>query len=345
MEKEVKAVGFYEGLPISDQNSFMNLKVARKKATGFDLLVQVNAVSVNPVDTKMRQSHPATKEPTILGFDAFGTVVEVGDRVQEFKVGESVFYAGANNRPGSDQEFQLVDARLVAHAPAKISPEEAAAMPLTSLTAWETLFERMPIVARQSANTHKTIFIVNGAGGVGSIAIQLAKWAGLTVITTASKPETTEWTKKLGADLVLDYHKSLKKQLQDHQIETVDFAAIFQSTDIYLPILADIVAPEGYMTSIVENTQPLPMGMLKSKSITFAWEFMFTKSLYQTSNMASQGKILAKVADLLDQQILQPTLTLTLNGINAETLRHAHELVEGNQMIGKIVITGGFNAA
>ncbi|WP_412989984.1 zinc-binding alcohol dehydrogenase family protein [Pediococcus siamensis] len=345
MSEQIKAVGFYKGLPISDPNSMMDVKVSRPQAAGYDVLVKVAAVSVNPVDTKMRQTHPETDQPTVLGFDAVGEIVAVGKQVGNFQVGDKVYYAGVNNRPGSDQEFQLVDSRLIAHAPQAISSEEAAAMPLTSLTAWEALFERMPIKAAANANKGKKILIVNGAGGVGSIAIQLAKWAGLQVITTAARPETVEWVKNLDADLVLDYHQSLKAQLAAAQITTVDFATIFQSTDRYLPILADLVAPEGFITSIVENVAPLPMGLLKAKSITLAWEFMFTKGIYQTADMASQGKILTQIAQLLDEQTLRSTLTLTLTGINAENLRHAHELVESNQMIGKIVVTGGFNAA
>ncbi|AMV61230.1 zinc-binding alcohol dehydrogenase family protein [Pediococcus damnosus] len=345
MNEQVQAIGFYKGLPIEDASSLIDLKVARQTAAGYDLLIKVKAVSVNPVDTKTRQSHPETEIPTILGFDACGIVEEVGDLVKGFSVGDSVFYAGTNQRPGSDQAYQLVDSRLVAQAPKKISIEEAAAMPLTSLTAWESLFERMPLVAKKDANTGQKILIINGAGGVGSIAIQLAKWAGLTVITTASRPETVEWVKKMGADVVLDYHHSLEAQLKEQKIQNIKFGVIFQSTDAYLPKLAKLIAPEGYITSIVENEKPLPMGgLLKAKSITFAWEFMFTKSIYQTEDMASQGEILSQVADLLDQKELQSTLTLTLNTINAQNLRRAHELVESNKMIGKLVITGDFNA-
>ncbi|WP_375792820.1 zinc-binding alcohol dehydrogenase family protein [Pediococcus ethanolidurans] len=344
MSEQINAIGFYKGLAIEDPNSLRNLKIDRPKASGNDLLVEVKAVSVNPVDTKMRQSHPETKNPTVLGFDAYGVVAEVGDQVTNFKTGDHVFYAGTNNRAGSDQEFQLVDARIVAHAPNKISLEEAAAMPLTSLTAWETLFDRMALIPKENANSGKEVLIINGAGGVGSIAIQLAKWAGLKVITTASRPETIEWVKKMGADVVLDYHQSLSDQLKAVGIETVKYAAIFQSTDAYLPILAKIVAPEGFITSIVENAHPLPMGLLKAKSITFAWEFMFTKSIFHTDDMATQGQILAKIAELLDNKQLRSTLTLTLTGINADSLRRAHEQVESNKMIGKVVVTGNFNA-
>ncbi|AVL00287.1 zinc-binding alcohol dehydrogenase family protein [Pediococcus inopinatus] len=344
MNEQRQAIGFYKGLPIEDSNSLIDLKVPQQKATGRDILVKVEAVSVNPVDTKTRQHHPETKEPTIIGFDAYGTIEEVGDQVTGFSVGDSVYYAGTNQRPGSNQAYQLVDSRLVAHAPQKISGEEAAAMPLTSLTAWEALFERMPLIAKKDANRGQTVLIINGAGGVGSIAIQLAKWAGLTVVTTASRPETVEWVKKMGADIVLDYHQSLEEQLKAQNVHTIKFGLILQSPDVYLPQLANLIAPEGYITAIVENEKPLPMGgLLKAKSITFVWEFMFTKSIYQTDDMDSQGKILHQVAKLLDQKEVRSTLTLTLKGINAQTLRRAHELVESNKMIGKIVVTGGFN--
>lgn len=344
MSEQINAIGFYKGLPIEDSNSLINLKIDRPKANDFDLLIEVKSVSVNPVDTKIRQGHPETSVPTVLGFDAYGTVVELGQKVTNFKVGDHVFYAGTNNRSGSDQALQLVDARIVAHAPQNISVEEAAAMPLTSLTAWESLFERMPLIPKKDANLGKQILIINGAGGVGSVAIQLAKWAGLKVLTTASRPETIEWVKKMGADVVLDYHKSLADQLKAVGIQSVGFALIFHSTDNYLPILAKLVAPEGFITSIVENECPLPMGLLKSKSITFAWEFMFTKSIYQTADMATQGTILEKIATLLDEKEIRSTLTVTLPGINAATLRHAHELVETNKMIGKVVLTGDFDA-
>ncbi|AEV94975.1 zinc-binding alcohol dehydrogenase family protein [Pediococcus claussenii] len=296
-----------------------------------DVLVKVLASSVNPVDTKVHEG--IMDQGMILGYDAVGTVTKVGSDVKTFKKGDKVYYAGSNVRNGSNAEFQAVDARLISKAPQQLSISEAAALPLTSITAWELLFERLNVEPIANGNSG-TILIINGAGGVGSILTQLAKWAGLTVIATASRPETQEWVSKMGADQVINHRVDLREQLDKNSI---DYAVILHSTDQYLPILADLVVPEGKIASIVENTEPLPMGLLKDKSIGFEWEFMFTKPKYQV-NMTDQGQILKNVAQLLDDGVLKTTMTQELSGLNPETLERAHEIVKSNKMIGKLVI-------
>ncbi len=341
---QAKAVGLYQGLPISDPASFQDIKVEVAQPQGRDLLVEVLATAVNPIDTKQRQGQAATSDPRILGFDAVGKVLAVGDRVTSIMTDDLVYYAGAVDRPGSDAQYQLVDERLVALAPKNWSVAQTAGLPLTTLTAWEALFEKLPLKAERQANLGKTVLIVNGAGGVGSIAIQLAKWAGLTVITTTGKPATTAWVKQLGADVVLDYHDDLAKQLQAAGYDSVDHAVILHSTDLYLPIVAPLVRPLGTIVAVVTNQQPLPMDLLKPKSLNFAWEFMFTKANYQLTAMATQGMILARVAELVDQGVLQPTTKRVLEGINATNLKTAHAVVESGQMLGKIVLTAPFDA-
>ncbi|BDZ31401.1 zinc-binding alcohol dehydrogenase family protein [Lactiplantibacillus sp. WILCCON 0030] len=341
---QAKAVGLYAGHPLSDPRAFEDVTIDVAQPTGRDVLVAVQAVSVNPIDTKQRQVQVATKTPRILGFDAVGKVLAVGDQVTSVMTDDVVYYAGAVDRPGSNAEYQLVDERLVALTPKKWSTTAAAGLPLTGITAWEALFEKLPWRAAKNANVGRSVLIINGAGGVGSVAIQLAKWAGLTVITTAGQPQTKAWVTSLGADVVLDYHDDLAQQLKARGIETVDSAIIFHSTDLYLPIVAPLMRPLSTIVAVVTNTKPLPMALLKPKSLNFAWEFMFTKPNYQLPELATQGMMLAKMAHLADTGVLQPTTKKVLTGINAETLKTAHKIVETGQMLGKLVLTAPFNA-
>ncbi|WNJ65527.1 zinc-binding alcohol dehydrogenase family protein [Lactiplantibacillus plantarum] len=316
---QAKAVGLTQGLPVSDPNSLQDVTINVNQPRGRDILVAVLATAVNPIDTKQRQGQsPVT---TIMTDDV-------------------VYYAGAVDRPGSDAQYQLVDERLVACAPKTWSPAQSAGLPLTTLTAWEALFEKLPFTAAADANLGQSVLIINGAGGVGSMAIQLAKWAGLQVITTTGKPETTEWVKRLGADIVLDYHQDLGSQLAAAGLQAVDHAILLHSTDQYLPL----VRPLGTIVAVVTNQHPLPMALLKPKSLNFAWEFMFTKANYQLPSMATQGSILAQVAQLADAGVIVPTTKRTLAGINAANLRTAHTIVETGQMLGKIVLTAPFDA-
>lgn len=341
---QAKAVGLYQGLPIDDDRSLQDVTIDVPAPRGRDILVSVQATAVNPIDTKQRQMQATTTDPRILGFDAVGKVLAVGDEVTAVMTDDLVYYAGAVGRHGSDAEYQLVDERLVASAPTSWSVTQAAGLPLTALTAWETLFEKLNWQARRQANQGQTVLIINGAGGVGSIAIQLAKWAGLTVVTTAGKPATKDWVRQLGADVVLDYHQELGPQLKAAGIAQVDGTAIFHSTDLYLPLVIPLTRPLGTIVGLVTNQQPVALEQLKPKSLNFAWEYMFTKSDFDVPTMATQGMILAKIAQLADAGLIEPTTKKVIEGINAANLRQAHQIVETGQMLGKVVLTAPFNA-
>ncbi|KRM11768.1 zinc-binding alcohol dehydrogenase family protein [Paucilactobacillus suebicus] len=334
----MKAIGVYQGTDIKSQE-FTTADVAQPVPTNLDVLVKINAVSVNPVDTKVRQT---TKQRSlkVLGYDAVGTVEALGEQVTDFTVGDRVFYAGSNQRAGSNQEYQLVDSRIIAKAPTKLVDEDAAAMPLTTLTAAELLFEKFNNPFEKDANEGKTVLIINGAGGVGSSAIQLAKWSGFRVIATASRTETVEWVEKMGADQVINHHHDLIKQLPD-DLNQIDDIMILNRTESYFATAAKLVAPLGHVGSIVESSQPLPLGLLKDKAASFDWEFMFTKPKYGVKE-ASQGQLLTKIAALLDSGDIISTRTKTLSNINANNLKKGHQIVESGKMLGKLVIDGPF---
>jgi zinc-binding alcohol dehydrogenase family protein len=336
----MKAVALTQYLPINDPESLFDVELPKPEPVGRDLLVRVEAVSVNPVDTKVRAPKAKVEtEPRVLGWDAAGVVEAVGPSASGFKVGDEVYYAGDVTRSGSNAEFQLVDERIVGHKPKSLTFSEAAALPLTAITAWEAFFERMNIDPN-GRNRGQLMLIIGGAGGVGSIAIQLAKHAGLVVVTTASRPETRQWVAGLGADHVLDHRQPLPQQLAAHGFREVDFIANFSNTDSYWPVMAELIRPQGKIVCIVENSKPIELGLLKSKSATFAWEFMFTRAMFQTTDMAAQGKILDDVAALVDAKKLRTTLTETLSPINAANLRKAHAQLESGQTIGKLVLAG-----
>jgi NADPH2:quinone reductase len=333
----MKAVALTHYLPINDPKSLVDVELPQPKPTGSDVLVRIEAISVNPVDTKIRAPKSKVESaPRVLGWDAAGIVEAVGPDVEGFKEGDEVYYAGDVNRPGCNAEFQLVDEHLISFKPLNLSFAEAAALPLTTITAWEALFEKLNIDL-DGANKGKTLLIIGGAGGVGSITIQLAKLAGLVVIATASRPETVEWVTKLGADHVIDHHKALPAQLAAIDHKEVDYIANFANTDKYWATMAEVIRPLGKIVSIVENAAPVDLNLLKSKSASFAWEFMFAKALHQTET-ASQGELLEEVADLIDSKKLRTTLTETLTPINAENLRKAHAQLESGRTIGKIVL-------
>ncbi|GGC89908.1 zinc-binding alcohol dehydrogenase family protein [Enterococcus wangshanyuanii] len=338
----IKAVGFFEGLPIEADDSFVDSRTPIQPLEPHDILVKVKAVSINPVDTKLRQKAKKAEYLTILGFDAVGEVVEVGSRASAFKVGDRVFYAGTTKRAGSNQEYQRVDERIAALAPDSLSDASAAALPLTSLTAYELLFEKFGLIPEENANQGKTILVINGAGGVGSILTQLAKWAGMTVYATASQAKF-DWLKDHGVDHPLNYHEDLKVELNKIGIETIDYAAVLFDVQPYFELLTELITPFGHLGTIVEFEKTLDIRRLKNKSISFDWEYMFTKTDtdYQ---IESQGKILAKIAGLIDQGELTTTLWKTYDsGINANNLRKATAEVESGHTQGKIVISGAFN--
>ncbi len=341
MTEKMNAVGFYKHLPLSDPHCLENVKLDRPTATDHDILVEISAISVNPVDTATRKNGSRiTSTPHILGFDAVGTVVEIGSAVTLFSPGDRVYYAGSYSRPGSYSEYELVDERIAALAPAKLDDPHAAAMPLTTLTAWEALFEQLGIDPDDAGtNEKKSILIINGAGGVGSIATQLAHYAGLHVIATASRPETKDWALHHGADEVVNHHTNLSTEVHNAGLKYVDYIFELNNLGAHWNEMVELVAPNGKMCSITSSKDPLNMNVLKQKRVTFAWEWMFTKAFYHTSDLSSQHEILKKAAALFDTGVLRSTLNQTLQGLNAQTLKHAHSLIENGHTIGKIVIT------
>ncbi len=335
----MKAVGLTQYLPIDNENSLLDLEIPKPTATGKDLLVEVKAISVNPVDTKVRAPKDKVESaPRILGWDAAGVVVEVGDEVTEFQPGEEVYYAGDITRPGSNSEFQLVDARIVGHKPQNLDFAHAAAFPLTGITAWEALFARLNI-DKKGADAGKSILIINGAGGVGSIAIQLAKkLAQLNVIATASRPETIAWCQKLGADQVVNHRNNLAEEIEKVGYQNVDYILCLNDTDGHWQAMAKAIKPQGMICSIVENKQPLDMNTLKSKSAGLVWEFMFTRSMYHTEDMAEQGSLLNEISQLIDNNTLMSTCNDVVKPINAKNLQDVHQRLEKGRTIGKIVL-------
>jgi zinc-binding alcohol dehydrogenase family protein len=336
----VKAVALTHYLPVSDPQSLFDIELPTPLPTAHDLLVRIEAISVNPVDTKIRAPKPQVETtPHVLGWDAAGVVEATGPDVARFKPGDEVYFAGDITRPGSNSEYQLVDERIVGHKPHTLSFAEAAALPLTTITAWEALFERLNI-DRFGANHGQSLLIIGGAGGVGSIAIQLARLAGLVVIATASRPETQAWVTGLGAHHVIDHRDHLPTQLGALNFAAVHYIANFSSIDTYWSVMAELIRPQGKIVGIVENDAPLELGLLKSKSASFIWEFMFTRAMYRTPDMTAQGQILDEAAVLIDAKKLRTTLSETLTPINAANLRQAHARIESGHTIGKLVLAG-----
>lgn len=335
----MKAVGFKTSLPIAATNSFIDFETEKPSPQGHELLVKINAIAVNPVDYKIRQNAAKDTElatPKIIGWDACGVVEAVGNEVSLFAVGDEVYYAGDITKPGCNAEYQVIDERIVGKKPKSLSNEAAASMPLTALTAWEILFDRIRISAEKDKN--KTLLIIAGAGGVGSIAIQLAKKiAGLKVIATASRPESVAWCKRMGADVVVN-HKNLTEEVRNAGYQYVDFIVDFVDTNAYWDDMAELIKPQGHIASITGSATPVALNKLKTKSASFSWEFMYTRSTFQTEDMIEQHHILNKVADLLDEGVLVHTLTQTLTGLSAETLKLAHEQLESGTTIGKLAI-------
>ncbi|MBN4668143.1 zinc-binding alcohol dehydrogenase family protein [Pandoraea nosoerga] len=337
----MKAVGLTRYLPIDDPRSLEDIELPTPTPAGHDLLVKVEAISVNPVDTKVRAPKDKVEDtPRVLGWDAAGTVAAVGPDVKLFQVGDPVYYAGSITRPGTNSEFHLVDERIVGHMPTSLDFVNAAALPLTTITAWEALFDRLGI-APDGADQGKSILIIGGAGGVGSIAIQLARrLAQLTIVATASRPESSDWCRQLGAQHVVDHTQDIPAQLLALGLPQVDYVLCLNDTDSHFPAMAQAVAPQGKICSIVENAGPLEVGLLKSKSATFVWEFMFTRAMYETPDMIAQHKLLTEVARLIDAGTLRTTLGEVIGPINAVNLRRAHAQLEGGRTIGKLVLAG-----
>lgn len=334
----MKAVGLTQYLPIENEDSLLDVEIANPVVQGKDLLIQIKAISVNPVDTKIRSPQDKVEsEPRILGWDGAGVVLEVGEEVTKFKPGDEVYYAGDITRPGSNSEFQLVDERIVGRKPNNLDFASAAAFPLTSITAWEALFERLNI-DKKGVDAGKSILIVNGAGGVGSISIQLAKLAKLNVIATASREETIAWCQKLGADEVVNHRHNLAEEIKKIGYQNVDFILCLNDTDGHWQAMTQAIAPQGLICSIVENKRPLDMDTLKSKSAGLVWEFMFTRSMYQTADMAEQGNLLNELSLLIEDGVIVSTCNDVVKPINAKNLRNVHQRLELGRTIGKIAI-------
>jgi len=316
------------------------VEVEKPVPTGRDLLVRVKAIiSVNPVDVKVRAPKNRTETaPRVLGWDVAGVVEQIGPDCSLFKPGDEVYYAGSLMRPGGNSEFHLVDERIVGTKPATLDFAQAAALPLTSITAWEGLFERLGILTNKADNAGKTILIIGAAGGVGSIATQLAKYAGLTVIGTASRPKSAEWAKSMGADHIINHYDEFVPQQKAIGFGQVDYIFCLNSTEKHWKNMADAIAPQGKICSIVETDELLNLTLLKNKSVTFVWELMFTRPMFQTEDIIEQHKLLNEVAKLVDQGIIRTTVTEKLEPINAANLRKAHAMLETGRTVGKVVL-------
>lgn len=335
----MRAVGFTQSLPIADEKALIDIDIAEPVPGLRDLLVRVRAVSVNPVDTKVRmRGAPADGAPQILGYDAAGIVEGVGAQVTRFRPGDAVFYAGALGRPGTNAELHLVDERIVGHKPAALSFAEAAAMPLTAITAWEALFDRLDI-RRAVPGADAAILIVGGAGGVGSIATQLVRQlTDLTVVTTASRPETAQWSRDLGAHHVIDHTRPLAAEIAGLGIAPT-FVFSTTNTDRHLPEIGQLIAPQGRF-ALIDDPAALDVLPFKRKSVSTHWEFMFTRSMFGTADMDAQGRLLDEVARLVDAGTLRSTVAETFGTISAANLRRAHALIESGRAKGKIVLEG-----
>jgi zinc-binding alcohol dehydrogenase family protein len=337
----MRAVAYQAPLPIDDPQSLIDVVLPRPVPTGRDLLVEVRAISVNPVDTKVRRrAGPAKGEAfKVLGWDAAGVVVETGPEAQLFKPGDEVWYAGAIDRPGANAEFHLVDERIVGRKPVSLDYPAAAALPLTTITAWEALFDRLE-VRRPIPGAASAVLIIGGGGGVGSIAIQLAHTlCDLTVIATASRPVTRAWCQELGADHVLDHAGGLADQVAGLGLGAPGHVFSTTHTDSHLAEIVKLIAPQGKL-ALIDDPASLDVAALKAKSLSLHWEAMFARSLYQTADMQAQHTLLNTVADLVDQGRIRTTLTEVFGTINADNLRRAHAQIEGGATRGKIVLAG-----
>jgi len=336
----MKAIGYRNSLPIDDTDALLDLDVPKPEPGPRDLRVAVRAVSVNPVDFKVRKrAAPPAGQSKILGYDAAGVVEAVGAEVTLFRPGDEVFYAGSIQRSGTNAQFHLVDERIVGRKPTTLSFAQAAALPLTSITAWELLFDRLGVRPGKAFDP-RTLLIVGGAGGVGSILIQLArKLTALTVVATASRPETTQWCLDHGAHAVVDHAKPIKPQIDALKLPPVALIASLTGTEAHFPALVEILAPQGKIGLIDDPATLNPM-LLKAKSASLHWEAMFARSSYTTADMVAQHDLLNEVADLIDAGVLRTTLEQSFGTINAANLKRAHALLESGTSVGKIVLEG-----
>ncbi|MDO1605042.1 zinc-binding alcohol dehydrogenase family protein [Lactobacillus sp. YT155] len=323
------------GFKNNELDGLVEFNAAKPELRANDILVEIQAVALNPVDTITRkQIKGDLVEPLIVGYDGYGEIVELGSNADKFSIGDKVFFAGDHTRSGSYAELMAVDERTAALAPKNVDAEHAVAIPLTGLTAYESLVDKIGIDF-QADNSDKKVLIINGSGGVGSIAIQLAKIAGLQVIATAS-PKNQQWVQELGADIVVDHHQDLVAQLNDKKISEVDDILVFSAVDPHWQEIVKLIKPFGRIVSITSITSNL--NDLKTKAASFEWEYMFAKTMYQTPNLATQGQYLQEIADWLTKGKLESTVTKVYQGINVENIKEATELLDAGHMIGKIVI-------
>ena len=336
----MKAIVYRKSLPSSDEQSLIDVELPDPTPGERDLLVEVRAISVNPVDTKIRTNvAPAEGEDKVLGWDVAGVVRSVGSGVSLFKPGDRVWYAGSLIRPGANSELHVIDERIVGHMPAKTDFASAAAMPLTSLTAWELLFDRLEIPEGE-ASAGKSLLVIGAAGGVGSILVQLARQlTGLTVIGTASRPETTSWLHELGAHHVIDHSKPLSEELKRIGIPNAEYIVSLNQTDKHFTQIVESLAPQGKF-GLIDDPQSIDVRQLKRKSASLHWEFMYTRSMFGTADMIRQHELLERVAGMIDAGTLRTTVGEHFGTINAANLRKAHALLESQKARGKIVLEG-----
>ena len=335
----MRAVGYKRSLPVDQADALIDLEIDKPVPQGRDLLVQVKAVSVNPVDYKVRKrADPQGGEAKILGFDATGVVAAVGPNVTLFRAGDEVWYAGSIVRPGTNSEFHLVDERIAGAKPKSLDFAAAAALPLTSITAWEMLFDRFAVA--QGGGAGKSLLIIGGAGGVGSIAIQLARTlTKLTVIATASRPQTQAWCKTLGAHHVVDHSQPMGEQLKAIGHRFVDYIFGVTESGQHFDTICDVIAPQGKF-GLIDDPKSLDVAKLKGKSASLHWEAMFTRSTFQTADMDAQHRLLNEVAAMVDKGTIRTTVAENFGTINAANLRRAHAQVESGTTRGKIVLEG-----
>ncbi len=341
----VKAIGYKDNFAIDNEQALQDITLEKPTATGHDILVEVKAISVNPVDYKIRQSRPALDgEYAVIGWDAAGIVTAVGDEVSLFSVGDKVYYAGDLTRSGSNAEYQLVDERIVGRMPSSLSFAEAAALPLTTITAWEMLFERLQIPVSDSSSGERandvSVLVIGAAGGVGSILTQLLKTrTSATIIGTASRDESVQWLKDLGADHVINHRNPLFDELQQTGINEVDYVISLNNTDEHYEEIIKCLKPQGKL-GLIDDPESLDANLLKTKCLSLHWEFMFTRSMFHTPDMLEQHRLLNDVAKLIDAGDIKTTVAHHLGTITAEHVRHAHQMLENQQAHGKIVLEG-----
>ncbi len=335
----MKQFGFVNSLPIDEELSLYEIETPTPKPTGHDLLVEIRATSINPADAKRRRLTALDKphdEPMVVGYDAVGVVLDVGSDTSIFKKGNEVWYAGDANRPGTHADVQLVDERVVGPKPKNLTNAEAAAMPLTGLTAWEMLFERFGI--KEGDGEGKTLLVIGAAGGVGSLTIQLArKLTKLKVIATASRPETIAWCKEMGAHEVVD-HRNLVEAMKSKGLEDIDYITQYADLSQHWNAMCELVKPQGKIGTIVETNDLIDISMLQGKSVSLHWELMFTRTIFQTEDMAEQNVILTRLSKLVDDGVIRSTLQQTIQGFSLENFKEAHRRIEKANVIGKLVI-------